>query len=42
MESRKALERFFDKSIFLEIFVKVDKDWRNSSRELDSFGYNDI
>ena len=41
-ESRKALERFFDKSIFLEIFVKVDKDWRNSSRELDSFGYNDI
>ena len=42
MESRKALERFFDKSIFLEIFVKVDKDWRNSSRELDSFGYNDV
>lgn len=42
MESRKSLERFFDKSIFLEIFVKVDKDWRNSSRELDSFGYNDI
>lgn len=42
MESRKALERFFDKNIFLEIFVKVDKDWRNSSRELDSFGYNDI
>ena len=41
-ESRKALERFFDKNIFLEIFVKVDKDWRNSSRELDSFGYNDI
>ena len=42
MESRKALERIFDKSIFLEIFVKVDKDRRNSSRELDSFGYNDI
>ncbi len=39
-ESRKALERFFGKSIFLEVFVKVDKDWRSSKRELDSFGYN--
>ena len=34
MESRKALERFFGKHVFLEIFVKVDKDWRSS------FGYN--
>ena len=40
MESRKALERFFDKRIFLETYVKVDKDWRSSKRELDSFGYN--
>lgn len=39
-ESRKALERFFDKIIFLETFVKVDKDWRSSQRELDAFGYN--
>lgn len=39
-ESRKALERFFGKSVYLEIFVKVDKDWRSSQRELDSFGYN--
>ncbi len=39
-ESRKALERFFGKSIYLELFVKVDKDWRSSQRELDSFGYN--
>ena len=39
-ESRKALEKFFGKPIFLEIFVKVDKDWRSSKRELDSFGYN--
>ncbi len=39
-ESRKALERFFGKSVFLELFVKVDKDWRSSQRELDSFGYN--
>jgi len=41
-ESRKALERFFGKSIYLEIFVKVDKDWRSSQKELDSFGYNDV
>ena len=39
-ESRKALERFFGKSIFLETFVKVDKDWRSSKKELDNFGYN--
>lgn len=39
-EARKALERFFDKKIFLETFVKVDKDWRSSSKELNSFGYN--
>ena len=39
-EARKALEKFFDKHIFLEIFVKVDKDWRSSQRELDNFGYN--
>ncbi len=40
IESRKALEKFFDKKIFLETFVKVDKDWRSSQRELDAFGYN--
>ncbi len=39
-EARKALEKFFDKHIFLETFVKVDKDWRSSKRELDHFGYN--
>ncbi len=39
-EARKALERFFDKHIYLETYVKVDKDWRSSQRELDSFGYN--
>ena len=40
MESRKALEKFFDKKINLETFVKVDKDWRSSDRELSAFGYN--
>ena len=39
-EARKSLEKFFAKPIFLETFVKVDKDWRSSQRELDSFGYN--
>jgi GTP-binding protein Era len=39
-EARKALEKFFDKRIYLETFVKVDKDWRSSQRELNAFGYN--
>ena len=39
-EARKALEKFFDKPIFLETFVKVDKDWRSSDKELNIFGYN--
>ena len=40
MESRMALERFFGKKIYLETFVKVDKDWRSSQKELNNFGYN--
>ena len=39
-EARKSLEKFFGKSVYLHTFVKVDKDWRSSKRELDSFGYN--
>lgn len=39
-EARRSLEKFFGKSIYLQTFVKVDKDWRNSDRELRSFGYN--
>lgn len=39
-EARKDLERFFGKSIYLETFVKVDKDWRSSSKELKAFGYD--
>ena len=38
-EARKALESFFAKHIYLEIFVKVDKDWRDSDKELRNFGY---
>ncbi len=38
-EARRDLEKFFGKSIFLETFVKVDKDWRSSDKELRNFGY---
>ena len=38
-EARGDLEKFFGKTIFLETFVKVDKDWRNSDKELRNFGY---
>ncbi|KAA6344777.1 GTPase Era [termite gut metagenome] len=38
-EARRDLERFFGKSIYLETFVKVDKDWRSSEKELRNFGY---
>ncbi|MCR4836429.1 MAG: GTPase Era [Bacteroidaceae bacterium] len=41
-EARKSLEKFFDKKIYLETYVKVDKDWRSSDKELNLFGYNDI
>lgn len=37
--ARKDLERFFGKKVFLELFVKVDKNWRNSDRSLKQFGY---
>ena len=39
-EARKSLEQFFGKKIFLETFVKVDKDWRNNQHELKNFGYD--
>ena len=38
-EARKTLEKFFDKTIFLEIFVKVAKDWRSSAKRLEAYGY---
>lgn len=39
-EARRDLERFFGKSIFLETYVKVDKEWRSSDKELRNFGYH--
>ncbi len=38
--ARKDLEVFFQKKIFLEIHVKVEKDWRSRDNKLKSFGYN--
>ena len=38
-EARKTLEKFFQKSIFLEVFVKVDKDWCQNDRRLEAYGY---
>ena len=38
-EARRSLEQFFGKTIYLEIYVKVDKNWRNSDKELKNFGY---
>ncbi len=40
-EARKDLEKFFDKKIHLELYVKVNKDWRNDKRQLRRFGYNE-
>jgi GTP-binding protein Era len=37
--ARKDIEKFFDKKVFLEMFVKVEKDWRNRDNLLKSFGY---
>ena len=37
--ARKDIERFFDKKVFLEMFVKVEKDWRNRDSLLKTFGY---
>lgn len=38
-ESRKDIEAFFEKKVFLELFVKVEKDWRNKDSILKNFGY---
>ncbi len=40
MEARKDLEKFFDKQVFIELYVKVNKNWRNNAQQLKRFGYN--
>ncbi|MCM1074869.1 MAG: GTPase Era [Ruminococcus sp.] len=39
IEARKDIEKFFGKRVYLEIFVKVEKDWRNRENKLKAFGY---
>lgn len=39
-EARKDMEAFFGKKVFLKIYVKVAKDWRNKENKLKGFGYN--
>ncbi len=38
-EARKDIEKFFDKSVYLELFVKVEPNWRNREKKLRAFGY---
>ncbi|RRO25608.1 GTPase Era [Flavobacteriaceae bacterium 14752] len=38
-EARRDLERFFGKKIFLDIYVKIDKNWRSDERKLKGYGY---
>ncbi|WP_378178517.1 GTPase Era [Aquimarina sp. SS2-1] len=40
IEARKELEKFFGKQIHIELYVKVNKNWRNNERQLKRFGYN--
>lgn len=40
VEARKDLEKFFDKQVHLELYVKVNKNWRSNARQLKRFGYN--
>jgi GTP-binding protein Era len=40
IESRKELEAFFGKQVFLELYVKVREDWRNNNNMLKQFGYD--
>lgn len=37
--ARKDIEAFFQKKVYLELYVKVEKDWRNKENKLKSFGY---
>lgn len=41
MQSRKELEIFFDKKVYLDLYVKVNKNWRSNDRQLKRFGYKD-
>jgi GTP-binding protein Era len=38
--ARRDMEAFFQKKIFLDLYVKVNKDWRDDDKQLKRFGYN--
>ncbi|MEG1406049.1 MAG: KH domain-containing protein, partial [Alistipes sp.] len=38
--AREDMEKFLDKKVFLQLFVKVNDDWRNNERQLKRFGYD--
>ncbi|MDO6675306.1 GTPase Era [Tenacibaculum sp. 1_MG-2023] len=40
-EARKDLQQFFDKKVFLDLYVKINKNWRSNDRQLKRFGYKD-
>lgn len=39
IDARKDIEKFFEKHVFLQLYVKVEKDWRNQEKKLRAFGY---
>ena len=41
IEARKDIEQFFGKKVMLELYVKVEKDWRNRDNKLRAFGYKE-
>ena len=41
IDARKDIERFFEKKVFLQLYVKVERDWRNQENKLRAFGYID-
>ena len=38
-DARKEIEKFIDQKVFLETFIKVDKDWRSTANKLKKYGY---
>ena len=41
ISARADIEKFFGKKVYLELFVKVEKDWRNRDNKLREFGYKE-
>ena len=39
-QARKDIEEFFQKQVFLQLYVKVDRDWRSNTGRLNHYGYD--